>query len=89
MRTQVARRKRTLLRTRTYGRGMAAWLPALAAPGPHPLTLEAGGPAQVRRRWMLLASGSDYDDNEPKPPSSSARLRSVAAEWARLGPVTI
>jgi hypothetical protein len=33
-------------------------------------------------------SGSDYDDNEPKAPSSSARLRSVAAEWA-LGPVTI
>jgi hypothetical protein len=85
MRTQVARRKRTLLRTRTYGRGMAAWLPALAAPGPHPLTLEAGGPAA----GCLGESGSDYDDNEPKPPSSSARLRSVAAEWARLGPVTI
>jgi hypothetical protein len=34
-------------------------------------------------------SGSDYDDNEPKAPSSSARLRSIAADWARLGPVTI
>jgi hypothetical protein len=55
MRTQVARPKRTLLRTRTYGREMAAWLPALTDPGPHPLTLEACGPAQVSRRWMFLA----------------------------------
>jgi hypothetical protein len=30
--------KRTLLRTRTYGKEMAAWLAAL---GRHPLTLEA------------------------------------------------
>ena len=34
-------RDRTLLRTRTYGKEMAAWLAALAAPGAHPLTLEA------------------------------------------------
>jgi hypothetical protein len=52
----------------------------------------------TRSRWagtgkppldVLGESGSDYDDNEPKAPSSSACLRSAAAEWARLCPVTI
>ena len=62
--------------------------------------LAAPGPACTDTRSMRAGtgkppldavgqSGSDYDDNEPKAPSSSARLRSVAAEWVRLGRVTI
>src|SRR4029450_13517727 len=35
-------RKRTLLRTRTYGREMAAWLAAVAGPGPGPPDLRGG-----------------------------------------------